>query len=101
LEAFVEKKTEFNTMMEEMIGDCNAFTYELIVYVGAWERANARAKEGRRQEFQRALERMDPAEAEAAQRAESARRLRVQRENEILAAAFDIRIARIRATVRE
>jgi hypothetical protein len=101
LEAFVEKKTEFNTMMEKMIDDCNAITYELIVCVAARERANALAKERRRQEFQRALERMDPVEAEAAQRAESVRRLRVQRENEILAAAFEIRVARLRATVRE
>lgn len=92
LEAFVEKKAEYNDMMQEMIGDYRAVIHEQRVCVEALRRAADRAEEYRLQEFQRALERMDPAEAEAAQRAERERAFLIQKQHEARAAALSAEI---------
>jgi len=101
LETFVEKKAEYNDMMQEMIGDYRAVIHEQRVCVEALRRATDRAEEYRLQEFHRALERMDPAEAEAARRAERERAFLVQKQHEVRAAALSAEIARVRARARE
>ena len=102
LEAFVEKKTEYNEMMADHIADLQTVTREQLVIVEARKRAAKLAEERRLQEFQRALERMDPAEAEAALRAERERPFHIQRRIAARAAALEdqcIReIDRVRAT---
>jgi hypothetical protein len=70
LEAFVEKKVEYNEMMENMIEFFRTAAHEHRVYAEAKGRAAKLAEERRLQEFQRALEGMDPAEAEAGLQAE-------------------------------
>lgn len=100
LEAFVEKKTEFNEMVGDHIADLQAVTQEQIVIAQGFERAAKVAEERRLQEFQRALERMDPVEAEAARKAERERAFRLQREREARLAELDAEFARIRARVR-
>ncbi|KAI0275952.1 hypothetical protein BGY98DRAFT_747597 [Russula aff. rugulosa BPL654] len=84
LEAFTEKKVEYGEMMEDHVADLAA---EL-------------AEEHRLQEFQRDLERMDPAEAEVVQKAERERALLVQREYEARLAELNAKGARERARVR-
>jgi hypothetical protein len=65
--------------MRDHIEDLGAVTREQIAIVEARERAANLAEERRVEEFHRALERMDPAEAEAARRAERERPFHVQR----------------------
>ena len=100
LEAFVEKKTEYNKMMGDMITDVEAVIREQLVIVEGIKRSAKLAEERRLQEFRRALERMSPAEAEAAQQAERERSLRLQKEREAQVAAMDARWARIKAQIR-
>jgi transposase InsO family protein len=100
LEAFVEKKTEFNGMLGDHIADLQAVTQEQIVISQGFERAAKVAEERRFQEFQHALERMDPVEAEAARRAEQERGFRLQSEREARLAELNAEFARIRARVR-
>jgi hypothetical protein len=101
LEAFVEKKTEHSQMLEDMTADLEAVTREQQVYADGLGRAAKLAEERRLQEFQRALEHMGPAEAEAAQKAEQERALRLQKECDARAAALQTKIERARARVRE
>ena len=89
LEAFVEKKTEYNKMMGDMITDVETVIREQLVIVEGLERSAELAEERRLQEFQRALERMSPAEAEIARRAERERASRRQRECVARAAKLD------------
>lgn len=100
LEAFVEKKTELNEVIGDHISDLQAVIREQLVITEGLERAAKVAEERRFQEFQRALERMDPVEAEAAHRAERERASRLQREREARVAEMDAEFARIRARVR-
>jgi len=100
LEAFVEKKTEYNEMMGDMITDVQAVIQEQLVISGGLKRAAKLAEERRLQEFQRALERMDPAEAEAARRAERERAFRLQREYVAQLAELDAEWASIKARLR-
>ena len=76
-------------MMRDHIADLQAVTREQIVIVEARERAAKLAEERRLQEFQRALECMDPAEAEAARRAERERPFHLQRQMAARAAALE------------
>jgi hypothetical protein len=78
-EAFVEKRVEYDEMMEDHVADLEAVIREQRVFVDGSKRATKFAEVRRLQEFQRALERMDPAEAEAARRAERERAFRRQR----------------------
>ena len=89
LEAFVEKKTEYNEMMGDHIADLQAVTREQLAIVEARRKAAKLAEEHRLQEFQRALERMDPAEAEAARKAERERPFHRQRRVAARAAALE------------
>ena len=100
LEAFVEKKTEYGEMMEDHVADVRAVVREQLVFVEGLERTAKLAEERRLQEFQRALERMDPAEAEAARRAEQERASRLQRAYVARLAELDAEFARIKAQVR-
>jgi len=100
LEAFVEKKTEYNGMMEDHIADLQAVTREQLVILEAREKAAKLAEECRLQEFQRALERMDPAEAEAARRVERERPFHLQRRIAARAAALEDGWIRERDRVR-
>ncbi|KAI0275955.1 hypothetical protein BGY98DRAFT_1098499 [Russula aff. rugulosa BPL654] len=101
LEAFVEKKVEYNEMMENMIEFFRTAAHEHRVYAEAKGRAAKLAEERRLQEFQRALEGMNPAEAEAALQAERERALRFQKERETRAAALDAKVERARARYLE
>ena len=89
LEAFVEKNGEYNDMMRDHIADLGAVIQEQIAIVEEREKAANLAEERRVEEFQRALERMDPAEAEAARRAERERPFHVQRRIAARAAALE------------
>ena len=100
LEAFVEKRVEYGDMMQDHVSDVQAVIREQLVYVQGLNRSAKLAEERRLQEFRRALERMDPAEAEAAQQAERERSLRIQKEREARAAALDAEWARIRAGIQ-
>jgi hypothetical protein len=100
LEAFVEKKTEYNEMMADHIADLQAVTREQIVIAEAQRRASKLTEERRLQEFQRALERMDPAEAEAARRTERERPFHLQRRMAARAAALEEGWIRERDRVR-
>jgi hypothetical protein len=100
LAAFVEKRVEYNQMMEDHVEFFRSATHEHRIYDEAVERAAKLAEERRLQEFHRALERMNPAEAEAAQQAERERSLRLQKEHETRAVALDARIAYERARVQ-
>ena len=88
-------------MMEDHVADLEAVVQEQLVLVEGLERTAELAEERRLQEFQRALERMDPAEAEAARRAERERASRLQREYVARLAELDAEFARIKAHVRE
>jgi multidrug efflux pump subunit AcrA (membrane-fusion protein) len=100
LEAFVEKRVEYGEMMEDHVGDLEAVIQEQLVLVEGLERAAKLAEDRRLLEFQQALERMNPAEAEAAQRAEQERASRLQREYADRLAELDAEWASIRARVR-
>ena len=97
LEAFVEKKVEYNEMMEDMIEFFRKAAHEHRVYADAKGRAAKLAEDRRVQDFQRALEGMGPTEAEAALQAERERASRLQKERGARAAAFDAKIERARA----
>jgi hypothetical protein len=101
LEAFVEKKVEYNQMMDDMIEFFRTAAHEHRVYAEAKRRAAKLAEERRLQELQRALEGMNPAEAEAALQAERERALRLQKEREARTAAMDAKIERARARYLE
>ena len=100
LEAFVEKRVEYDDMMQDHISDLQAVVREQLVFAEGLKRAARLAEERRLQEFQRALERMDPAEAEAARRAERERAFRRQRQYVAKLAELDAEFARIKARVR-
>ena len=104
-EAFVEKRMEYGEMMDGHVADLGAVIREQIVIVEGLNRAAKLAEERRLQEFQRALEHMDPAEAEAARRAERERPFHRQRRIAARAAAFEdewaVERARIRAKYAE
>jgi len=100
LEAFAEKKIEYGEMMEVHVADLQTVIQEQFVIAEGLERGSKLAEERRLQEFQRALERMDPVEAEAARRAERERAFRVQREYEARLAELDVEFACIKARVR-
>ena len=100
LEEFVEKRVEYSEMMEDHVSDLHAVIREQLVYVEGLNRAAKLAEERRLQEFRRALERMSPAEAEAAQQAERERSLRLEKEREARNAARDARWAIERARIR-
>ena len=100
LEAFVEKRVEYGEMMQDHVADLRAVIREQLVIAEGLERAANLAEERHLQGFQRALERMNPAEAEAARRAERERVLRRQREYEAKLAELDAESARVRARVR-
>jgi hypothetical protein len=99
-EAFVKKRVEYGEMMEDHVADLRAVVREQLVFAEGLERAAELAEERRLQEFQRALERMDPVEAEAARRAERERACRLQKEYVARLAELDAEFARVRARVR-
>lgn len=99
-EAFVEKRVEYGEMMEDHVSDVQAVIREQLVIVEGLKNAAKLAEERRLQEFQSALERMSPAEAEAAHQAERERSLRLQKEREARAAALDAGWARRKAQLR-
>jgi hypothetical protein len=100
LEAFVDKKIEVDEMMQDHVADLQEVIRECRVIVDGIKREADLKEERRLQEFHRALERMDPVEAEAAQMAERERALLVQREYEARRAELDAKIDRARARVR-
>jgi hypothetical protein len=100
LEAFVEKRVEYGEMMQDHVADLRAVVREQLAIAEGLARDAELAEERRLQEFQQALERMDPAEAEAAQRAERERASRLQREYVARLAELDAESARIRARSR-
>jgi hypothetical protein len=100
LEAFAEKRVEYSEMMEDHVADLEAVIQEQLVLVERLDKAANLAEERRLQELQRALERMDPTEAEAAQKAERERALRRQRRYEAKLAELDAEFAQIQARVR-
>lgn len=100
LEAFAEKKIEYGEMMEDHVADLQTVLREQFVIVEGLERSAKLAEERRLQEFERALERMNPVEAEAARGAEQERASRFQREYETRLAELDVDFARIKARVR-
>jgi hypothetical protein len=73
---------------------------EQRIIVDGLKRAAEVAEEHRLQEFQHDLERMDPVEAEVAQRTEQERALLVQREYEARLAELNAKCAREKARVR-
>jgi len=99
-EAFVEKSIEYGEMMDGHVADLRAVIREQIVVAEESDRAAKLAEERRLQEFQRALERMDPAEAEAARRAERERPFHLQRQIAARAAAYEDEWAPERARIR-
>ncbi len=82
--------------MESMIEFFRTTAHEHWEYAEAKGRAAKLAEERRLQEFQRALEGMDPAEAEAGLQAERERALRLQKEREARTAASDVKVERAR-----
>jgi hypothetical protein len=99
-ETFAEKKVEYDEMMDDHVTDLEAVIREQIVFIQGKKRAAKLAEERRLQEFQRALERMDPAEAEAARSAERERAFRLQRQSMARLAELDAKWASIRDGVR-
>ena len=87
-------------MMQDHMADLQEVIQEYRVIVDGIKREADLDEERRLQEFHRALERMDPVEAEAAQRAERERALLVEREYEARRAELDAKIDRARARVR-
>ena len=100
LEAFAEKKVEYGEMMDGHVTDLQAVIREQRIIVDGLRKEAELAEEHRLQEFQRDLERMDPVEAEVAQRAERDRALLVQGEYEARLAELNAKCARERASVR-
>jgi len=100
LEAFVDKRIEHDEMIQDHVADLQEVIQEHRVIVDGLNRAADLEEERRLQEFHRALEHMDPVEAEAAQRAERERALLVEREYEARRAELDAKIDRARARVR-
>jgi hypothetical protein len=99
-EAFVEKRMEYGEMMDSHVADLSAVIREQIVISEELNGVAKLAEERRLQEFQRALERMDPVEAEAARRAERERPFHIQRQIAARAAAYEDEWAPIRARIR-
>jgi hypothetical protein len=99
-EAFVEKRMEYGEMMDSHVADLSAVIREQIVVAEELDRIAKLAEERRLQEFQRALERMDPVEAESARRAERERPFHIQRQIAARAAAYEDEWAPIRARIR-
>lgn len=99
-EAFVEKRMEYGEMMDGHVADLRAVIREQVVIAEGLNRAAKLNEERRLQEFHRALERMDPVEAEAARRAERERPFHLQRQIAARAAALEDGCARERARVR-
>lgn len=87
-------------MMGDQIADVQVVIQEQLVIVEGLERAAKLAEERRLREFQQALERMDPVEAEAARRAERERAFRLQRERVARVAKLDAEWARESARIR-
>jgi len=100
LEAFAEKKVEYGGMMEDHLADLDAVIQKQLVSIEGMEREAKLAEERRLQEFQRALECMDPVQAEAARKAERERAFRLQREYEARLAELDAEFALIKARIR-
>lgn len=100
LESFVEKRVEYGEMMQDHVADLRAVVREQLVIAEGLVRDAELAEERRLQEFQRALERMDPAEAEAARKAERERASRLQMEYVARLAELDAESARVRARSR-
>lgn len=98
-EAFVEKRLEYGEMMDAHVEDLRAVIREQLVITQGRNRAAKLAEERRVQEFQRALECMDPVEAEAARRVERERPFHRQRRMAARAAALEDECARERARV--
>ena len=86
-------------MMDDHVADLSAVIREQMVIEEELDRAAQLAEERRLQEFQRALERMDPAEAEAARRAERERPFHIQRQIAARAAAYEDEWAPQRARI--
>ena len=101
LEAYVEKTAEFKGLVDEAIGNINAFTRDHTAYVDSLQRRADAAEERRLQELHRALEHMSPTEAEAAWQAERELALRRERKREMILAELDAKVAREKARVRE
>ena len=101
LEAFAERKVEYGEMMEDQVTDLQAVIREQRIIVDGLRRAAELAEEHRLQEFQHDLERMDPVEAEVAQRAERERALLVQREYEARLAELNAKCAREKSPCSE
>ena len=99
-EAFVEKRMEYGEMMDGHVADLKAVIREQIVIAEELDRADKLAEERRLQKFQRALERMDPTEAEAARRTERERAFYRQRQIAARAAALEDEWAPERARIR-
>jgi hypothetical protein len=99
-EAFVEKRMEYGEMMDGHVADLRAVIREQVVIAEGVNRAAKLTEERRLQEFQRALDRMDPVEAEAARRVERERPFHLQRQIAARAAALEDDCARERARVR-
>ena len=86
--------------MRDHIADLQAVTREQIAIVEERKRAAKLTEERRLQEFQCALERMDPAEAQAARRAERERPFHLQRQKAARAAALEDGWIRERERIR-
>ena len=100
LEAFAEKRIEYGEMMDDHADDLEAVIQKQVAAVERLERGAKLVEECRVKEFQRALERMDPVEAEAARRAERERPFHLQRQIAAQAAAFDAECSREVARIR-
>ena len=99
-EAFVEKRLEYGRMMDDHVAYLGVVIKEQMVIEEELHRAAKLAEDRRLQEFQRALERMNPAEAEAARRAERERPFHIQRQIAARAAAYEDQWAPERARIR-
>lgn len=99
-EAFVEKRMEYGEMMDCHVADLRTVIREQLVIAEGVNGAAKLAEERRLQEFQHALERMDPVQAEVARRAERERPFHLQRQMAARAAALEDECARERARVR-
>jgi hypothetical protein len=87
-------------MMDDHAEDLDAVIEKQLTVFEGLERQAKLAEERRVKEFQRALEHMNPVEAEAARRAERKRPFHLQRRIAARAAAFDAECSREIARVR-
>ncbi len=87
-------------MMDDHVADLDAVIREQVEIAKKMDIAAKLAEERRFQEFKRALERMDPAEAEAARRTEQERPFILQRQIAARAAAFEDEWAPERERIR-